>query len=162
MSIQAQIQELQNAKTAAYKQLATKRPDLVPRYSNWVPGLAQFPDASLSLIHLMATAHLASMKTSLESKESSRRLLERDVESYPDSVEQARGSIEACDAEISSLQRRIESLENLNAKVQLNQMVENANHAINLANKKIPELTTLANAVPSLHGDVLNLVSDYL
>lgn len=162
MSIQAQIQELQKARSEAYNQLATKRSDLVPRYSNWVPNLAQFPDASLGMIHQMASAHLASMKTSLESKESSKKFLQQYIESYPDSVEQARGSIEACESEISSLQKRIQALENLNTKVHLNQMVENANQAILLANKKIPELTALADAVPSLNGDSLDLVTNYL
>ncbi|HSW72965.1 MAG TPA: hypothetical protein VLG44_06140, partial [Chlamydiales bacterium] len=77
-------------------------------------------------------------------------------------VEQTVATIQANNDEISSLQRRIESLENLNAKVKLNQMVDNANQAIQLANKKIPELTTLENAVPSLDGDTLGLVTEYL
>ncbi len=162
MSIQAQIQELQNARYEARKQLATARPDLVPRYSNWVPDLAQFPNASLSLIHQMATAHLASMKSSLESKESMRGTLGIYLARFPDQVEQTVATIQANNDEISSLQRRIESLENLNAKVKLNQMVDNANQAIQLANKKIPELTTLENAVPSLDGDTLGLVTEYL
>lgn len=162
MSIQAQIQELQNAKTQAYNLLATKRPDLVPRYSNWVPNLAQFPDATLSLIHQMASDHMASMRRSLRDKESMREPLGLFLVRYPDQVEHTLASIQANNDEISSLQNRIEALENLNAKVHLNQMVENANQAIQLANKKIPELTALANAIPCLHGDAINLVSDYL
>lgn len=160
MSVNANISQLQKAKTEAETFLAQVSQELVGFYLHLVPELRDTLHATIEEVHSAVEERLTGLRNSLLHQ---RSLLSEDlILAHSPHQAMALQQMQLRPQKISLILSQIKEIEEVNRKVKLNENVARAHAAIQAA-KKVPLLNKLAEAAPSLaYNPPLTIIADFI
>ncbi len=162
MSLRVALQKLEQERADAQAELARPRPDLVEAFSFQLPKLKIFhKNANILVVNQIVTVHLQSLRASVAGamKATNQFTLLLGNHHFFQTVMEL---MEANQAEADVCQQSIKELECLNAKHQLDKIIEEGVAKIKTFALKIVGLKNLHSIIPILPTDVVRIAVDYI
>lgn len=160
MSLKIELRKLEKERAGAQAELARPRPDLVDAFGFHLPK--RIPkDANIILVNQIVTGYLQSLKSTVAAvlKGTNQLTILLGKHEFTHAVMEW---MEENQAEVDGCQESIKALEKLNAKHQIDKVIEKGQKTIKDSAMKIVGLKVLHNVIAFFPTDVIRITVDYL